>query len=202
MRGTLPNFDLENELVNNGFTNICGIDEAGRGAFAGPLVAGAVILPLNLKIDGLNDSKKISAKNREKIATEIKLKAIAWSVGIADVDLINTSGIQTATYKAFLEAVSKLKCKPDFLLVDYYKIPNCPIEQNAIKFGDQISASIAAASIIAKTTRDALMTDLSNDSQLNTYQFKNNFGYGTAVHRQAIKDSGLSIHHRISYIHN
>jgi ribonuclease HII len=202
MKQSKPNLEIEKLLAKDGFDCVCGIDEAGRGSFAGPLVAGAVVLPLLDEIEGIDDSKKLTPAKRDFLAHQIKDRAISWSVGIVDAQFINSFGIQKATYEAFSRAISSLKSKPDHLLIDYYRLPESQIPQKGIKFGDQISSSIAAASIIAKTTRDKIMSDLSEDNNLAMYQFEKNFGYGTASHRAQIKKSGLSIHHRISYIHN
>lgn len=186
-----PHFEVEKALFQEGFRFICGIDEAGRGALAGPLVAGAVIL--NKGDIDLDDSKKLSAKKRQKMFEIIKLEALAWSVGIVEVDEINKFGLQSATYLAYQRAIDSLATKPDFLLIDHYRLPATEIHQNSITFGDQISLSIAGASIVAKVTRDEIMKKLPGS---RAYGFQTNFGYGTSSHLKAIKSDGPSTHHR------
>lgn len=181
--------------------SVCGIDEAGRGAFAGPLVAAAVILSDD-DINGLNDSKKLTPKRRESLCEQIKQKARAWSVVEINVDFINSYGIQRTSYDAYKQAISDLSIPADFALLDYYKIPDYPLAQLGIKFGDQISQSIAAASIIAKTHRDELMRKLSKLKQFHNYSFDKHKGYGTKLHRDAIHRYGLSSQHRLLYCKN
>ncbi len=181
--------------------SVCGIDEAGRGAFAGPLVASAVILS-DKNITGLNDSKKLTAKQREFLALEVKKHAYAWSVVQVDVDFINSFGIQEASYAAYKKAISSLDVKTDFVLLDYYEIPKFSLPQLGIKFGDRISESIAAASIIAKTYRDDLMRQISDQKLYRNYSFDKHKGYGTKQHRDAIYQYGLSPQHRLLYCKN
>lgn len=197
----LPSREIERILSREGFLAVCGIDEAGRGAFAGPLVAAAVILS-DEDIDGLNDSKKLTAKRREFLCEQIKQKARAWSVAEISVDFINSYGIQHASYDAYKQAISDLAIPADFALLDYYEIPDYPLAQLGIKFGDQISESIAAASIIAKTHRDELMRKLSELEPLYDYSFDKHKGYGTKSHRDAILRHGLSSQHRLLYCKN
>lgn len=189
---------IEKILWQRGFSFVSGLDEAGRGAFAGPLVTAAVILPKKL-ILGLRDSKQTTEKEREYLAVIIKKTAIAWAVGISHVDEINRIGIQGATYLAFSNSIKYLKTPPDHLLIDYYNLPTSSIPQTSVVKGDAISQSIAAASIIAKTTRDNIMRKLSNMRQYRKYQFENNLGYGTEEHRKAIIKSGQSDCHRTKY---
>lgn len=177
---------------------ICGIDEAGRGPLAGPVVAGACILPKDCEILYLNDSKKVSEKRRELLYEEIKEKAIAWAVGIKSPDVIDEINILQATYRAMQEAIQKLKVTPDILLNDAVTIPGVTIKQVPIVHGDARSVSIAAASILAKVTRDHLMTEY--DSIYPEYGFAKHKGYGTAAHMQAIREYGLSPIHRKSFI--
>ena len=179
---------------------ICGIDEVGRGPLAGPVVAAAVILPKDAEILYLNDSKKLSEKRREALFTEIKEKAVAWSVGIVGPDLIDEINILQATYEAMREAISKLSVKPDILLNDAVTIPGVSIRQVPIIKGDAKSISIGAASIVAKVTRDRLMVEY--DKILPQYGFASNKGYGSAEHIKALQEVGPSPIHRASFIKN
>ena len=180
------------------FSCICGIDEAGRGPFAGPVVAGAVILPKGLTIEGLNDSKQVSAKKREELYDEIKEKAVSVGIGMSSPARIDEINILQATYEAMREAISKLSVKPDVLLNDAVKIPQVDIRQVPIIKGDAKSVSIAAASIVAKVTRDRLMEEY--DKVLPGYGFASNKGYGSAEHIAALKEIGPSPIHRQSFI--
>ena len=188
------------ERKYSSFEHICGIDEAGRGPFAGPVVAGAVILPKDCNILYLNDSKKLSAKKREELFSVIKENAIAYSVGFASPKVIDAVNILQATYLAMREAINKLNVKPDILLNDAVVIPDVDIQQESIIKGDAKSVSIAAASIIAKVTRDHLMIEL--DKEYPEYGFAQNKGYGTAEHIEAIKQYGPCSIHRRSFIHS
>ena len=179
---------------------ICGIDEAGRGPLAGPVVAGAVILPPDCDILYLNDSKKLSEKRREALFVEIQEKAVAWSVGIVGPDVIDEINILQATYEAMREAISKLSVKPDILLNDAVTIPGVSIKQVPIIKGDAKSISIGAASIVAKVTRDRLMVEY--DKILPQYGFASNKGYGSAEHIKALQEVGPSPIHRASFIKN
>ena len=179
---------------------ICGIDEAGRGPLAGPVVAGAVILPKDCEILYLNDSKKLSAAKREELYDEIMEKAVAAAVGMASPARIDEINILQATYEAMREAISKLSVKPDILLNDAVTIPEVTIPQVPIIKGDAKSISIGAASIIAKVTRDRLMVEY--DQILPEYGFASNKGYGSAEHIAALKKYGPSPIHRRSFIHN
>lgn len=177
---------------------ICGIDEAGRGPLAGPVVAGAVILPKDCEILYLNDSKKLSAKKREELYDEIMEKAICAEVGIVGHTRIDEINILQATYEAMRQAVGKLKIQPEILLNDAVTIPDINIPQIPIIKGDAKSVSIAAASIIAKVTRDRLM--LEYDKIMPEYHYKSNKGYGSAAHIEAIKKYGPSPIHRKTFI--
>ena len=179
---------------------ICGIDEAGRGPLSGPVVAGAVILPKDCEILFLNDSKKLSEKKRELLFTEIKEKAAAYGVGIVSPARIDEINILQATYEAMRMAVSKLKVTPDILLNDAVTIPGIEIMQVPIIKGDAKSISIAAASILAKVTRDHMMAEY--DAIYPEYGFAKHKGYGTAAHIQAIKESGPCPIHRRTFIKN
>ncbi len=179
---------------------ICGIDEAGRGPLAGPVVAGAVILPKDCEILFLNDSKKLSEKKRETLFIEIKEKAIAWNVGIVGPDMIDEINILQATYEAMRRAIAGLSVQPDILLNDAVTIPNVEIHQIPIIKGDAKSISIAAASILAKVTRDHMMMEY--DTLFPEYGFAKHKGYGTAVHTAAIREHGPCPIHRKTFIKN
>lgn len=177
---------------------ICGIDEVGRGPLAGPVVAGAVILPRDSKILYLNDSKKLTAKKRDELYDVIMREAVAVGIGYASPARIDEINILQATYEAMREAISKLSVKPDVLLNDAVKIPQVDIRQVPIIKGDAKSVSIAAASIVAKVTRDRLMEEY--DKVLPGYGFASNKGYGSAEHIAALKEIGPSPIHRQSFI--
>jgi len=189
---------FEKEYANMGA--VCGIDEVGRGPLAGPVVAGAVILPENCKIPYINDSKKLSAKKREELYDIILENAIAYGLGYASHQRIDEINILQATYEAMQEAIRKLQVKPAILLNDAVTIPKVTIPQIPIIKGDQKSISIAAASIIAKVTRDRLMQEY--DRMFPEYAFASNKGYGSAFHIDAIKQYGPSPIHRNSFIKN
>ena len=179
---------------------ICGIDEVGRGPFAGPVVAGAVILPKDCDILYINDSKKLSEKRREMLFTEIKEKAVACAVGVVSPARIDEINILQATYEAMRQAIAALGVVPDLLLNDAVTIPGVEIPQIPIIKGDAKSISIGAASIYAKVTRDHLMEEL--DSVYPGYGFAKNKGYGTADHIAALRSLGPCEIHRRSFIHN
>jgi ribonuclease HII len=187
---------FEIELWAQGYSLVAGVDEAGMAPLAGPVVAGAVILPQNYKLRGLNDSKKIlDSETREELAAQIKQDAICWSFGFAEVEEIDRINIYHAGLLAMQRALQGLSCFPDFVLVDARKIPHCPHPQRGIIRGDALSASIAAASIIAKTTRDAHMLEL--DSLYVGYGFASHKGYPTPEHCRALRELGaLPIHRR------
>ena len=187
---------FEIELWTEGYTTVAGVDEAGMAPLAGPVVAGAVILPQHYKLRGLNDSKKIlDRETREELAKQIKRDAVCWSFGFAEVEEIDRLNIYHAGLLAMQRAFQALSCLPDFVLVDARRIPNCPSPQRGIIHGDALSASIAAASIIAKTTRDAHMLAL--DSLYSGYGFASHKGYPTPEHCRALKELGaLPIHRR------
>ncbi len=179
---------------------ICGIDEVGRGPLAGPVVAGAVILPKDARIPGINDSKKLSEKKREELYDVIMEQAVAAAVGYSSPQRIDEINILQATYEAMREAVSKLDPAPTLLLNDAVTIPGIPIRQIPIIKGDAKSQSIAAASIIAKVTRDRLMVEY--DQLMPEYGFASNKGYGSAAHIAALKEVGPSPIHRATFIKN
>ena len=178
----------------------CGVDEAGRGPLAGPVVAAAVVLPKDCDILYLNDSKQLSAKKRDELFDIVKEKAGAYGIGYATPERIDEINILQATYEAMREAVNKLSVKPDILLNDAVTIPGVEIRQVPIIKGDAKSASIAAASILAKVTRDRLMQDY--DQLMPQYGFASNKGYGSAAHIEALKTIGPSPIHRRSFIGN
>lgn len=179
---------------------ICGIDEAGRGPFAGPVVAGAVILPVGLKLEGLNDSKQVSARRREELFEEIREKAVSYGIGMSSPARIDEINILQATYEAMRHAVEDLEIVPDLLLNDAVTIPQIPIRQIGIVKGDARSLSIAAASIMAKVTRDRLMVEYAE--LYPEYSFKKNKGYGSKEHREALLKYGPCPIHRNTFIHN
>ena len=179
---------------------ICGIDEVGRGPLAGPVVAGAVILPKGCRILYINDSKQLSEKKREELYQVITEKAVACAVGYATPERIDEINILQATYEAMREAVGKLTPVPDILLNDAVTIPGVPIRQVPIIKGDAKSITIGAASIVAKVTRDRLMTEY--DKVFPEYDFAGNKGYGSAAHIQALKKYGPTPIHRKSFIKN
>jgi len=177
---------------------VCGIDEAGRGPLAGPVVAGAVILPVDCQILYLNDSKKLTQRRRELLFDEIMEKALAVGIGVVDEKQIDKINILQATYEAMRQAVKKLSLCPDVLLNDAVTIPELSQKQVAIVKGDAKSVSIAAASVIAKVTRDRMMVDF--DSKYPGYGFAKNKGYGTAEHMEALQRLGPCEIHRKSFI--
>jgi ribonuclease HII len=189
---------FEEEARAGGFGSVAGLDEVGRGALAGPVVAAAVILPPRYKLRGLNDSKKIldSAK-RAELAAQIKQDAHCWAVGFAEVEEIDQLNIYHAGLLAMRRAVEGLYHAPDYVLVDARKIPQCPLPQRSIIHGDMLSASIAAASIIAKTTRDAHMAEL--DRRYPGYGFAAHKGYPTPAHYRALHALGATPIHRRSF---
>ncbi len=193
--------EIEEDIYKNGTKYICGIDEAGRGPFAGPVVVASVIMPKDSMIEGVNDSKKISEKKRERIYEEIIKDAISYSVGIVDENTIDEINILQATKMGLTNAIKELKVKPDVILVDALtKIDTCGIPYRSIIKGDALSYSIAAASIIAKVTRDRIM--INYDKIYPQYNFAKNKGYGTASHIAAIKEYGLCPIHRITFTSN
>lgn len=178
------------------FKYIAGVDEVGRGPLFGPVVAAAVILPKDFSLEGLRDSKKVSKKNREKYAEIIKKEAIAYNIAVIDVDIINKVNIYEATKIAMMHAIEGLKVKPDVVLIDAMKLDIDILTESIIK-GDDKSITISAASVIAKVYRDNLM--LKYDVLYPEYDFKNNMGYGTKKHLEAIKKYGVTKYHRSDY---
>ena len=193
--------EIENELYKKGVTKICGIDEAGRGPLAGPVVVAAVIMPEDSMLEGVNDSKKISEKKREKLYDEITESAIAWGVGIINQKEIDNINILNATKKGLTTALLELTEKPDIILVDALTgIDTLGIPYQSIIKGDAKSYSIAAASIIAKVTRDRIMREW--DEIYPEYGFEKHKGYGTKAHIEVIKNQGICPIHRKSFVKN
>ncbi|MBS1811531.1 MAG: ribonuclease HII [Acidobacteria bacterium] len=188
-------FELDAQSMGAQF--IAGVDEVGRGALAGPVVAAAVILDFNRLPVGLNDSKKLSARVREKLDAEIRASAIAYAVARIEAEEIDRINILQATCKAMREAIRMLRPAPDFLLLDAVQLKEITIKQKAIIKGDAKSVSIAAASIIAKVARDRWMVDY--DQEFPGYGFARNVGYGTASHLQALREIGPSKLHRLTF---
>ena len=186
----------EKDLYKQGLTLIAGVDEVGRGPLAGPVVAAAVILPQGCKIKGLNDSKKIPKKKHLEVFQAVQDQALSIGIGIIDNQVIDQVNIYEATKLAMKEAISQLSLQPQHLLIDAMKL-DLPISQTSIIKGDANSLSIAAASIIAKVTRDELMKDY--DSQFPGYDFTANAGYGTAKHLEGLTKLGVTPIHRTSF---
>lgn len=188
--------EFETELYNNGINFIAGIDEVGRGPLVGPVVTAAVILPKDFYDERINDSKKLTEKKRELLYDVIMENAISVGIGISSEDVIDEINILNATKRAMLEAVNNLSVKPEHLLIDAVKL-NTDIPQTSIIKGDAKSESIAAASIIAKVTRDRMMIEL--DKIHPEYDFKHNKGYGTKKHIEAIRKCGIIKEHRKTF---
>ena len=197
----MPDYEFEKAAVNSGFSCICGVDEAGRGPLAGPVCAAAVILPEGAVIEGLDDSKKLTEKKREKLYDIIKETAAAYSVAYGTLEEIETVNILEATYLAMNRAIEGLNVKPDFALIDGNRVPReIKIPCETIVKGDSKSMSIAAASVLAKVTRDRLM--LEYDKKYPEYNFKKHKGYGTKEHTELIKQYGPCEIHRLSFLKN
>lgn len=188
----------ETEAQSEGYKSVCGVDEAGRGPLAGPVCAAAVILPQKLVIDGVNDSKKLSEKKREKLFDEITEKAVAYSIAFATVDEIEEMNILNATMLAMKRAVGGLKTPADFAMIDGNRLPELDIPCRYIVKGDAKSMSIACASILAKVTRDRLLYEY--DKAYPLYGFAKHKGYGTKEHREAILKYGPTDIHRLSFL--
>ncbi|HHV95527.1 MAG TPA: ribonuclease HII [Clostridiaceae bacterium] len=188
----------ENEAYQKGYKYIAGVDEAGRGPLAGPVVAAAVILPSNIFIENLKDSKKLSSKRRDVLYDEIRSKALAFGIGMTDEKCIDEINILNATKSAMEQAINSLEIKPDIIFIDALKLDHISIPQVPITDGDNLSVSIAAASIIAKVTRDRLIEEY--DRIYPQYGFAKHKGYGTKEHLEAIKKYGICPIHRMSFV--
>lgn len=195
----MPDFELEILAEKEGYKFVCGVDEAGRGPLAGPVCAAAVILDTSVDIDGINDSKKLSEKKREALYDVIKEKALAFGIAFASVEEIEEHNILNATYLAMNRAIEQLKLKADFALIDGNRVPkDIKIDCKTVVKGDAKSMSVAAASILAKVTRDRLL--LEYDEKYPQYGFAKHKGYGTAEHIAAIREFGVSEVHRPSFL--
>ena len=193
-------YAYEKRAGEQGFSAVCGIDEAGRGPLAGPVCAAAVILPPDCDIPGLNDSKKLSEKKREALFPVIQEKALAFGIGWATAEEIDRVNILQATFLAMARAVEALPAPADYALVDGNRMPPLPVPGETIVKGDATSASIAAASILAKVSRDRLLRRL--DEEHPEYGFAKHKGYGTKAHYEAIRKYGLLPEHRRSFLKN
>ena len=189
--------EIEEGLYSKGIKLVCGVDEAGRGPLCGPVVAAAVILKPDSKIEGVNDSKKLSEKKREQVYEAIMQNALAVGVGMSDVDVIESVNILNATKLAMKEAISKLKVQPEYVLIDGNQMIDITIPGETVVHGDAISESIAAASIVAKVTRDRMLIEW--DKEYPEYGFAKHKGYGTKAHTDAIAKYGLTPLHRPSF---
>lgn len=194
-----PTFRVERELAARGFCRIVGVDEAGCGALAGPVVAAAVMLPIDSRIGGIRDSKLLGQRRREELYPIIVERAVAWAVGVARVEEIATLNIRGANLLAMRRAVEAIE-SVEYVLVDAWTIPGITIPQRGIIRGDLTVKSIAAASIVAKVTRDRLMAQLA--LEFPQYGFEIHKGYGTKFHREAITEYGPCPHHRLSFCHS
>ncbi len=194
----MPSFDIEEALIAEGYSVICGVDEAGRGPLSGPVVAAACILPTGAIIEGLDDSKKLSPKKREALFDVITKTAISYSIASASVEEIDQMNILNATLLAMRRAIEGLSVKPDFALIDGNINRDFPLPAKAVIKGDSLSTSIAAASILAKVTRDRLCIE--DDRAYPQYEFAKHKGYGTARHMALIREHGPSPLHRKSFL--
>lgn len=191
-------YEYENEALNNGYKLVCGIDEAGRGPLCGPVCAAAVILPVGCEIEGINDSKKLSQKKREALYDVITEKAVAYSVSMVDAKTIDEINILQATFLAMRNAVNSLLVKADYALVDGNRECGLDIKEQTVVKGDAKCISIAAASILAKVSRDRYMEEL--DKKYPEYQFKKHKGYGTKLHYEMIEKYGICEEHRKTFL--
>ena len=195
---TVPTYEYEEAALNSGFTTVCGIDEAGRGPLAGPVFAAAVVLPLGCEIPYLNDSKKLTEKKREALFDVILEKAVAYSVASASEKEIDELNILNATFLAMQRAFDGLAVKPDLALIDGNRKPGLPVAEETIIKGDAKSMSVAAASILAKVSRDRYMLQMAE--LFPEYQFEKHKGYGTQLHYELIGEYGISEIHRKSFL--
>lgn len=194
---SFPNRRYENELLSQGFRLIAGVDEVGRGAWAGPLIAGAVVLHPDKKILGVKDSKLLRSAQRQIIFELITSRALAWAIGVVTADVIDKIGLAAANRLAMERAIGQLKIKPDYLLIDALRLESTGIPSRSIIDADRLITSVAAASIVAKVTRDGLMTAFGQ--RYPHYDFARHKGYGTKRHHQMIRRHGLCDLHRKSF---
>lgn len=195
---TIPTYEYEHKAYDSGFKCICGIDEAGRGPLAGPVFAAAVVLPVDCEIPGLNDSKKLTEKKREALFEVIIEKAVAYSVASASEKEIDEINILNATYLAMNRAFDGLSVKPDMALIDGNREPGVDAMQKTVVKGDSKSMSIAAASILAKVSRDRYMLEIAK--LYPQYEFQKHKGYGTKLHYERIREHGISDVHRKTFL--
>lgn len=191
-------WEIENSLYAEGYQMVCGVDEAGRGPLAGPVCAAAVILPKGLELPGLNDSKKLTDKKRRELFPIIKERAIAYGIGLASHEEIDEINILQATYLAMERAIAQLEGKADFALIDGNRAKDIGLPVRTVVKGDSLSASIAAASVLAKVTRDDLMLEMAE--KYPEYGFEVHKGYGTKAHYEALRAHGHSPIHRMSFL--
>lgn len=191
-------WEIENSLYAEGYQMICGVDEAGRGPLAGPVCAAAVILPKGLELPGLNDSKKLTDKKRRELFPIIKEQAIAYGIGFASHEEIDEINILQATYLAMERAITQLEGKADFALIDGNRAKDFGLPVRTVVKGDSLSASIAAASILAKVTRDDIMLEMAE--KYPEYGFEVHKGYGTKAHYEALRAHGHSPIHRMTFL--
>ena len=191
-------WEIENSLYAEGYKMVCGVDEAGRGPLAGPVCAAAVILPKGLELPGLNDSKKLTDKKRRELFPIIKEQAVAYGIGMASHEEIDRINILQATYLAMERAIAQLDGKTDFALIDGNRAKDFGLPVRTVVKGDSLSASIAAASILAKVTRDDLMLEMAE--KYPEYGFEVHKGYGTKAHYEALRNHGHSPIHRVTFL--
>ena len=191
-------WQFEEELFAQGYKLVCGVDEAGRGPLAGPVCAAAVILPPNLEIPGLDDSKKLSDKRRRELFPIIKEQAVAYGIGLATHEEIDEINILQATFLAMERAIAKLQVKPEYALIDGNRTKDFGLPVKTVVKGDSLSANIAAASVLAKVTRDLLMEEAA--LEYPCYGFEIHKGYGTRAHYEALREKGASPIHRATFL--
>ena len=191
-------WQIEDSCAEQGYIMVCGVDEAGRGPLAGPVCAAAVILPPDVPLEGLNDSKKLSDKKRRELYPLIKQYAVAYSIVLVDEKEIDQVNILQATLRAMRDAVNGLPQKPDYVLVDGNRLPELDVEAEAVVHGDSLSASIAAASVLAKVSRDDYMLEM--DAKYPEYGFAVHKGYGTKAHYAALREHGPCPIHRMTFL--
>ena len=191
-------WQIEHSFFDQGYELICGVDEAGRGPLAGPVCAAAVILPKDLEIPGLNDSKKLTDKRRRELFPIIKEQAVAYGIALVDHETIDEINILQATYQAMTQAISNLTIKPELALVDGNRSSDFGVPVETVVHGDSLSASIAAASVLAKVTRDDYMLQMAQEYP--GYGFEIHKGYGTKAHYEALRNLGASPIHRMTFL--